>query len=336
MINLYLTLVFAISMAFILFLVFSITKDGLADFRMGFLFKLSKLLESKSVGIDQFNVNNRRMKTKNDISVVAKKYEGVQVLNKIINDKIPVRYYKTMNIVDSSAHALIVYFHGGGYVLGDLDYSDNICKALAIKTNASVISVDYSLAPENQYPIALQQGEEVIDFLFNNCDSDFQFNKNNIFVMGDSAGGNLAACLCLSLKEKGMVDKIKGQILIYPVTDFSNMNTKSYNTFNGYMLPKSDMEWFRKCYIPNSESSENPLISPLLAKKIDNLPKAFVISAQFDVLHDEVKAYAEKLKAAGNIVVYKNVKGVSHGFLSMDAFLPHGNKIYSMIKEFIK
>lgn len=318
------------------FMFFSVSPKGFVDFRLGFLLIVSKLLAIKAGKTDPKNLAERREKTISDIAFVSKKYSGVQVVERKAADRIPVRMYsagKTGNL------PLIIFFHGGGYVLGDLSYGENLCKALVLKTDALVVSVDYRLAPENPFPAALEDAKAALDWVIGlrETETDFHFDSKKIFVMGDSAGGNLAAALCLALRDSGREKLIKGQILIYPVTDFSDMSTDSYRRFNlDYMLSKTDMEWFRECYLPNPEDWKNPHASPVLTDNPLGLPDAFICTAEFDVLRDEGKKYADKLRGAGNKVTFMLMKGLAHGFLVMDAYLPQTNKVYKAIREFIK
>ncbi|MEM4711284.1 MAG: alpha/beta hydrolase, partial [Candidatus Woesearchaeota archaeon] len=160
-------------------------------------------------------------------------------------------------------------------------------------------------------------------------------SSNNIFLIGDSAGGNLCAVTCIKARNSG-IKNIKGQILIYPLTNLADLNTESYKLYDkGYLLSKKEIEWFRQNYIPNPDIWSSPDASPLLEKDLSNLPSALIITAQFDILHDEGAQYAEKLKKFGNVVEHIDIKGVTHGFMSMDRFLPQTNLVYNKIQEFI-
>jgi acetyl esterase len=154
--------------------------------------------------------------------------------------------------------------------------------------------------------------------------------------MGDSAGGNLAAAVCLKLKDRGRQHLVAGQILLYPVIDFSAMDTDSYKLFDrDYMLSKVDMEWFRDCYLPNPEDRNHPYVSMSRAENLADLPRALIFTAQFDVLRDEGQGYAELLRKAGNSVSHSVIKGMTHGFMMMDAFLPQPGRVFSSIKRFV-
>ena len=325
-----------ISLIFFLFLFFSVSPGGLVDFRMGFLLKAAKLLEARNGTKNLHELASRRSKTIADIAFVSRKYRGVQVHDTIAAGSVPVRFYS----IENDLHRpLIVYFHGGGYVLGDLGYADNICMALVLKTGALVVSVDYRLAPEHVFPSALEDAEATVEWILQRANNGTPagYDPKRIFVMGDSAGGNLAAALCLKLKESGQGTAIKGQILLYPVIDFSSMDTDSYNRYGkDYMLSKIDMEWFRDCYLSDPADRKNPFVSVSLADDLSSLPDALIFTAEYDALRDEGKLYADLLQKAGNKVSHILMKSLTHGFLAMDAYLPQTNRVYAEVKAFIQ
>lgn len=229
---------------------------------------------------------------------------------------IPVRVY-----YPSTAEKLpaLVWFHGGGWVFGDLDTADDNCKNLAKGAGIIVVSVDYRLAPEHKYPAAMDDAYLATDWVKKHG-AEIGIDTNNIAVGGDSAGGNLAAAVCLRARaEKG--PNIDFQLLVYPVTDASNFDRASEQNFKeGYLLSVQDMDYFRTAYANSASDYSLPYFSPLLAEDHSQLPPAFVITAGFDPLKSEGKAYANKLDAAGTKVTYKNYDGTIHAFFGKSKF----------------
>ncbi|MDD9301772.1 MAG: alpha/beta hydrolase [Desulfobacter sp.] len=205
------------------------------------------------------------------------------------------------------AQPIVIYCHGGGWVMGDLDSHDNICRKIAKKANAIVIAVDYRLAPEHPFPGAVEDVYSALEWTWDNG-IDLGGDPSKIFLAGDSAGGNLAAVAAIEARNLKGPD-IAGQILIYPATDLSILDTDSYQNFaQGYYLTHRYMEKFRAYYLPNPLDRINFKASPLLEPSLKNLAPAMVITAEFDVLRDEGKAYADRLQKAGIHVKHIQVK----------------------------
>lgn len=232
--------------------------------------------------------------------------------------KIPLRIYIPEK---EKSLSVIVYFHGGGWVVGCIDGVDRISRYLAKQTESIVISVDYSLAPENPFPGAVNDAYASLRWAAANAAS-LGGDPSRIAVAGDSAGGNLAAAVSLMARDRGG-PRIKYQVLLFPVTDTSRTGTESYNNFSeGFFLTKTQMQWFIDQYLPEEKDRLNPYASPLLAKSHKGLPPAVVITAQFDPLRDEAEAYAEKLRQAGVPTAHKRFDGMIHGFVCMDSLTP--------------
>lgn len=214
----------------------------------------------------------------------------------------------------------LVYFHGGGWVIGDLDTHDALCRTLANETGARVVAVDYRLAPEHKFPAAADDAYAAVKWVEQNA-SKLGVDANRIAVAGDSAGGNLSAVVALMAKQKGG-PRIVFQLLIYPVTQ-ARANTASMNTFaEGYFLEKKTMEWFCDQYLDPSADLNDWRVSPLAAADLAGLPRAYVVTAGFDPLKDEGKAYADKLNHAGVAAVYIDYPGMVHGFFNMSGVVP--------------
>ena len=190
---------------------------------------------------------------------------------------------------DSTGYPLLVYFHGGGWLLGNLDTHDSLCRSFANTASGIVLSVDYRLAPENRFPAA---------------------------VGGDSAGGNLAAVCCLMAKERKGPDLVH-QLLLYPVLDLSSFDRPSYHEHaSGYLLTAESMVYYRDQYLGDEGDRNDPYVSPLLAEDLSDLPPATVVAAELDVLTDEGKAYVDRLKRANVPVDYLCYDRMVHPFLN--------------------
>ena len=232
-------------------------------------------------------------------------------------DQLKLRIYSPVAGGGAALPAL-VYFHGGGWVIGDLDTHDALCRTLSNETGARLIAVDYRLAPEHKFPAAADDAFAAVKWVEQNA-TNLGIDPNRIAVGGDSAGGNLAAVVSLMAKKGG--PHLVYQLLIYPVTQFK-AETKSMNAFaQGYVLEKQAMTWFFDQYAPGTDPNDWR-VSPLAAPDVSGLPRAYVVTAGFDPLRDEGKAYADKLNRAGVAAVHVDYPGMVHGFFNMSAVLP--------------
>ena len=229
--------------------------------------------------------------------------------------EIPVRIY----IPEAKGPMpLLVYFHGGGWVIGTLDTHDGVCRHLAKQSQAVVVSVDYRLAPEHKFPAAAEDCYAATCWAAQNAAS-LGADAKRLAIGGDSAGGNLAAVVALMARDRGE-PKIAFQLLIYPVTDHAYETASYRDNADGYLLTKDAMVWFWNHYLTGAGDSSNPYASPLRAKSLAGLPPAMVVTAEFDPLRDEGEAYAAKLREAGVPVKLKPYDGLVHGFFSMIGF----------------
>jgi len=257
-----------------------------------------------------------------DIDKIKKYYppESVKSIKNILIDgpagKITIRIYTPEG---RGPFPPVIFYHGGGWSIGSLDSHEGICAALANKAKAVVFSVDYRLAPEDPFPAAVDDCYAAFEYVNDNAAS-FHVDPNRIVVMGDSAGGNLAAVVSIKAqKDKG--PKIALQILVYPATNMKNLDTPSYRRFGkGYDVDKEMIDKFIDCYVPNKKELADPGVSPFLAKDLKNLPPTLLITAEYDPLRDDGRKFASKLKKAGVPVKYSMYKGVIHGFLSFTTF----------------
>ncbi len=214
---------------------------------------------------------------------------------------------------------VVVYFHGGGWVLGDVDSFDRLIREMAIGVEAAIVFVNFTRAPEAAYPVALEEGYAALKWIAENGVS-LGLDASRLAIAGDSAGANLATAVGIVAKERGG-PRIAFQALVCPTTD-ANFDTPSYREFaEGYFLSRNDMLWFWGQYAPDEGARREPTASPLRAplEMLRGLPPALVITAEFDVLRDEGEAYARRLMQAGVFVTAVRYLGAVHAFTFLNA-----------------
>jgi acetyl esterase len=235
--------------------------------------------------------------------------------------EIPARLYAASTAPNQPA---ILYFHGGGFVFGNLDTHDTLCRFLAHAAASTVISIDYRLSPESRFPVALGESLAATRWVAENA-STLGLDPTRLAVAGDSAGANLAAVVALHARTQG--PRLAAQILFYPVADLSSLSTESYVTCaEGYGLTRAAMQWFRDQYLKSPEQSRHADVSPLLAPDLAHLPPAFILTAEFDPLRDEGEAYAHRLQPAGVPVTLTRYPGQIHGFITMRGLIDDGDR----------
>jgi acetyl esterase len=218
--------------------------------------------------------------------------------------------------------AVLVYFHGGGWVLGNLESHEGICRSLANAGGVIVVIVDYRLAPEHRFPAAVLDAYTATRWAAEHA-AEFGGDPLRIAVAGDSSGGNLAAVTCLMARDRGG-PLLKFQVLLYPITD-CDLDTKSYiENAEGYFLTRSEMAWYWDHYVKNAEDRLHPHASPLRAANLSGLPPALVLTAEFDVLRVEGEAYARRLQEAGVALKLRRYDGMIHGFIRRYPFFDQG------------
>jgi acetyl esterase len=225
---------------------------------------------------------------------------------------IPVRVYRPAG---ATAAPTVVFYHGGGWVLGTLDGIDDVCRELATRAGAVVVSVDYHLAPEHQFPTQVEEAHAAASWMAEYADA-FGGDPGRVAVGGTSAGGNLAAATALLARERGDPD-LAGQLLCYPITNHA-FDTDSYREHGDFaLLSRADMEWFWDNYLRSDVDGLNPLASPLRAPTLSGLPPATVLTAGVDPLRNEGRAYADRLQEAGVPVAHRQEDRLPHGYLSL-------------------
>jgi len=235
---------------------------------------------------------------------------------------IPLRLYRPSNGVLPA----LIYFHGGGWVLGDLDTHDVLCRQLALQAGVIVIAVNYRLAPEHPFPAAVDDCYSATAWISANALA-LGVDNTRLAVGGDSAGGGLATVVTLMARSGG--PSLKYQILVYPVTDL-RAQTESYSKYaDGYLLTRNLMRWFIAQYATTEDDVRDWRASPLLAPSVDGVPPALVMTAGLDPLRDEGEAYARRLEEAGVPVDYMCLGGMVHGFWTMGGKIDTANRAVS-------
>jgi len=223
--------------------------------------------------------------------------------------------------------AAVVYFHGGGWVVGSLESADASCRALANRSRCVVISIDYRLAPETKFPGAVEDAYAAVRWVSSTDNAaDLRIDPARVAVGGASAGGNLAAAVALVAREKGGPG-IAFQLLTVPVTELSSKAASHREFAEGYGLTSADMEWYGRHYVRTDADADDPRASVLRAD-LHDLPPAFVITAECDPLRDDGEAYADRLRELGIAARYKRYPGMFHGFMSFPSVLPEAAEAF--------
>lgn len=253
-----------------------------------------------------------------------------------MDHEIPVRIFLPPDQPDKENRVLI-FFHGGGWVIGNIDSYSSVCANMAKQTGHIVVSVDYRLAPEHRFPAAPNDCYTVTREIYLDA-SLFNVKPENIALIGDSAGGNLAAVVSLMARDRGefMVSK---QILIYPSTAGDHSEASPYRSIRdygtGYLLTSKRICDFIDLYKSREEDLKNPYLAPLLAEDLSRQPKTLIITAEYDPLRDEGEAYGRKLHEFGNRVEAFRMKDALHGFISLPKRFIHVKRAYELINRFL-
>ncbi|MAG88550.1 MAG: carboxylesterase [Zunongwangia sp.] len=261
--------------------------------------------------------------------LAGKKEQVFKIENRIITlkkDTVPVRIYSPNN---QKGLPIIIYFHGGWFKGGSLETHDSPLRQLANLSQAVIISVDYRLAPEHPFPAGIEDSFTVVAWVLMNT-KELNVDKNQITIMGDSAGGAIAATV-----SNRFSNEIAKQVLIYPATD-NSLKTNSWNLFkNGPILNIKEAKEAWSYYLPDEKNHENPDAIPLKRESFSNLPPTFIATAQYDPLRDEALLYAEKLVNNNVAVTQKNYGNMIHGFFQMGAYLKESRELMQDIVNFI-
>jgi acetyl esterase len=237
------------------------------------------------------------------------------------SNDLAIRIYTPVST--NSTLGVAIFFHGGGWVIGSLESHDHVCRHLAHGAGCIVVSVDYRLAPEHKFPAGLNDCVAAMRWVAENAEA-IGGDPARLAVVGDSAGGNLAASVALILRDNHKRIQLSLQVLIYPAVDFTADTQSKEDNGDGYLLTRQATEQFADLYLPDRAARSDPRASPQLAKYHTDLPRAWIQTAEYDPLRDEGQIYAETLAKAGVAVEYKCYAGMVHGFARMGAKIDQG------------
>jgi acetyl esterase len=266
-------------------------------------------------------------------------YAGVQVEERTISAgerSMAVRVYRPGSA--SGILPVVVFFHGGGFVVCTLDTHDPYCRALAAEAGVMVVSVDYRLAPEHKFPVGVEDCLTATEWLLAHA-GELGGDSQRVFVAGDSAGATLATVVALLLRDRGEAGRLAGQILLYPVAGHYEPPTVSYlEMAEGYGLTRKGMVWFWDHYLNDPGEADDFRAAPLSSTSLAGLPRAFVVTAEYDVLRDEGQAYALRMVEAGVDVTHVFAEGMNHGFAASPnefPFLPQAKELLRRVAEWV-
>ncbi|MGP4689370.1 alpha/beta hydrolase [Agrobacterium pusense] len=272
--------------------------------------------------LHELSVAEARSENEKLVSLQGLPAEIAVVSNRYIDrpgGAIRVRLYKHHD--DGTPEPVVIYFHGGGFMIGSLDSFDRVCRKIAAVSGCAVLSVDYRLTPEAPYPAAPDDAWTVTQWVAT-YGGDWGLDTDRIAVAGDSAGGTLVAATTHRARIAGF-PSLRHQTLIYPAVDLTTrLYPSKIENAEGYRLTTTAVEWFYSHYLPDRSRAVEPTASPLLAERFDGLPPATVLTAEFDPLRDEGDAYARSLAEAGVPVEHIRMEGMIHGFLGFFAQIP--------------
>jgi acetyl esterase len=246
--------------------------------------------------------------------------------------EIPARvYYPKRIAAANSSTGCVVYFHGGGFVIGDIESYDPFSRMLANESQCVVVSVDYRLAPENKFPAAVVDAFDATSWVTNNVSKLGTSIKGGVAVAGDSAGGNLATVSALMCKDKRI--DLKAQVLLFPYVSIDFVSRSSIEFSEKLFLDRRQARWFARQYLSKMEDALNPKMSPILWENFTGLTPCLIMSAEYDPLRDQGEAYADTLALAGVEVTSIRVRGVTHGYIGLPET---GANTYAMIGGYLK
>ncbi|AGK96356.1 alpha/beta hydrolase [Clostridium pasteurianum] len=253
------------------------------------------------------------------------------VVNRVVKTSkrdTPIRvYYSEVKGI----HPVFIWIHGGGFVLGNIEVYDSICRKIANNVNCTVISIDYGLSPEHKFPEPVEECYQVVKWIFENA-KELNINSDKIAIGGDSVGGTLSAVICQLSRERKEFS-ITYQVIINAMLDLLGQTKPKSRVENakGYRLTTKGIEWFVQQYLRNLSEAKNPLASPLLADNFEGLPAACIITSEYDPLRDEGEHYAQRLSESGIEVCLKRYDGIIHGFFNMQRTLEEARDALDLV-----
>ncbi len=239
------------------------------------------------------------------------------------------RLYRAFDRAGKDKLPVLIWFHGGGWCLGDLDYADTLCRDLCIRAGCAVISVDYRLAPENPFPAAVDDARFACEWVVAHADK-LSIDPERIALGGDSAGGNLAVVSALSWNTRGKTAP-RLLVLVYPSVEAQSHSASMQRYGSGYLLDRESLEWFYSRYVPGSYNCADWRLSPLHAPSMAELPRILLINAEYDPLTDDCSAFAQRVRNEGGTVEQKIVPGVIHSYLTLGKLFPEAEESIALM-----
>ena len=294
---------------------------------------LGALQEQGLKSFEQMSVAEARGAVESFIGLQAEPQEVKQAVERTVEGEagaLQVRVY----VPDAEGPLpVLVYYHGGGWVAGSLAVADEPCRALANRSGVIVVAASYRLAPEARFPAAANDAYAVLSWASAHAE-EFGGDAARLGVIGDSAGGNLAAVVALMARDRG-TPAVKAQILTYPVIQRSGNFPSLEENREGYLLTTAGIGWFWEQYLANEEDATNPYASPIMAESLAGLPPALVMTAEFDPTRDEGESYGQALEKAGVPVTIQRFEGLIHGVYWMSGAVPRQVELYEAIDKFV-
>lgn len=294
---------------------------------------LRKLLYSDKDLKDTYQLE-RKMVNRTHPLILKSLYKMWDHEVKVGDHTIPVRLFMPQK---EGTYPMMIFFHGGGFVTGNIDSYSRVCIRMADMTEHIILSVDYRLAPEYPFPAGLEDCYAVVKEVAKNsfipgC------NHNQLTLIGDSAGANLAAAVSLLARDRGEF-KVNRQILLYPATNSDHSDASPYLSVkeNGqdYLLTQKRMQDYIDLYVTDKKDLKNPYVAPVLAENLENQPHTLIITAEYDLLRDEGEDYGRKLEQAGNQVEIYRLSDAIHGFITLTTLFPEVRACYKIINRFL-
>lgn len=289
-----------------------------------FLDMVSKILMPKFSSMDI-----KELRKMIDQSPFPKKIEEVKEVKDMSfvhhNITIPLRLY----VPEGSGNGLILFFHGGGFVFGNIESYDSICRKIANDSGNKVISVEYRLAPENKFPSPVEDGFEAYSWVRANAEK-LKIDTSKIILAGDSAGGNISAAVSLMIRDRGLPVPMM-QVLFYPTLGMDIFSESMREFGTNYFLTGEDIKFFGNAYYNSENDIFNPYFSPILHQNQKGLPETIIVTAEYDPLRDQGETYLSTLREAGIKATGIRARGMIHGFMSLFAMIPTAENVMTMV-----
>lgn len=296
------------------------------------LFRENGAVSFESVSIEQSRINYRASCSANGFTREEVSEATDSVLSMMGEEDVRVRIYRPFGVAPELVLPAILYIHGGGWVIGDLETHDGLCRALANSAHSVVVAVDYRLAPEHPFPASMNDCKTALKALVDRSE-ELQIDSSKLSIWGDSAGANMVAVLGL-MAARGEVPPFNSQVLLYPVTDLVGESAGYERVVEGVPLTASSMRWFKSHYLQAEQDAPIWHHSPLRADSFANVPPAFIVSAGHDPLAEEAAEYAQKLDAEGIEVEHRHVPDHAHGIFTSGRVLDKARELLTDAVEF--